>query len=524
VISAPTDIRPPELPSHEGARLAVIAAAAVAATSGALAGGNFGLVGAAVGVGLAGSALFGTKLLEWRTLVLVVLAIVLFVPSRRIVLAVQLPFDPEPYRLFVATVFVLWLVALLVDPAVRLRHTPFDWPLGLLFAAILLSEATNPGLINLYGQQVVKSLSLILSFLLLYYFVTSVFTTRADVEFLVKALVAGTTVVAIAALVERATGFNVFSLERHVPGLAFVADVSQSVATERDGAVRVLASAEHPIALGALFALVTPLSIYLGSRRRLWLMSSVALVLAASATVSRTPVLMLVAVAAVFFLLQRGATMRLLPLVPIAVAFVYLAAPNVIEPTVSAFFPSGGLLAEQSTNVNEGGSGTAGRLADLRPALEDVEKRPIFGFGYGTRVIDTNQSAGYLPDGRYAGVLDDQWLGSLLDLGIVGVLALVWLFTSSYRRLACVSRARGAADAWLAAALAASAVSFAVGMVFFDAFAFTQVTIVFFFVLALAGVFLRTLDPGARPAIVAAPAGAARLAWRRRYALSLRER
>jgi len=524
VNSAPTELRPRELPSHEGARLAVFAAAAAAATAGALAGGNLGFLGAVVGIGLAGSALFGAKLLEWRTLILVVLAIVLFVPSRRIVLAVQLPFDPEPYRVLVATVFVVWLVALLVDPALRLRHTPFDWPIGVFFAAILLSEVTNPGLINLYGQHVVKSLSLILSFLLLYYFVTSVFTTRGEVEFLVKALVAGSTVVATAALVERATGFNVFSLESHVPGLAFVADVSQSVATERDGAVRVLASAEHPIALGALFALVTPLSIYLGSRRRIWLMSTAALVLGAAATVSRTPVLMMAAVAVVFLLLQRGPTMRLLPLVPVAVAFVYLAAPNVVEPTVSAFFPSGGLLAEQSTNVNEGGSGTAGRLADLRPALADIEKRPFFGFGYGTRVIDTNQSAGYLPDGRYGGVLDDQWLGSLLDVGIVGVLALVWLFVSAYRRLSHVSRADGGAEGWLAAAFAGSTVSFAFGMFFFDTFAFTQVTIIFFFVLALAAVFLRTLDPDAKPVVVAPPTWAARLARPRRYALSLRPR
>ena len=109
-------------------------------------------------------------------------------------------------------------------------------------------------------------------------------------------------------------------------------------------------------------------------------------------------------------------------------------------------------------------------------------------------MVDTNRSAAYLPDGRYGGILDNQWLGSLLDVGALGVCALVWVFLAGYRRFVRVARADAGDDGWLAAALAAAAAAFAAGMLFFDAFSFIQVTIVFFFVLGLGAVLLRTVE------------------------------
>jgi polysaccharide biosynthesis protein PslJ len=141
------------------------------------------------------------------------------------------------------------------------------------------------------------------------------------------------------------------------------------------------------------------------------------------------------------------------------------------------------LIREQS--YDEGA--TAGRVADLGPALDRWSQKPFFGSGFGTTVADPNASKE-----SESQILDDQWLGSLLEVGAVGVLALLFLWVGTVRRLnRWGRRARDPNDYWLSTALAASIIAFAVGMLTFDAFAFIQVTFFAFVMLGLAGVLTR---------------------------------
>ena len=73
---------------------------------------------------------------------------------------------------------------------------------------------------------------------------------------------------------------------------------------------------------------------------------------------------------------------------------------------------------------------------------------------------------------------------------MVGVFAWVWLYSRFIRRLAEAKR-DPSSDGVLAAALAASAAAYAVGMFFFDAFAFIQVTFLLYFILGLGASLLR---------------------------------
>jgi O-antigen ligase len=151
--------------------------------------------------------------------------------------------------------------------------------------------------------------------------------------------------------------------------------------------------------------------------------------------------------------------------------------PGTLESLKQAFFPKGGLVAQQKTGAGTYGSG---RVADLSPGLATFKRRPLVGQGYGTRITQRSDPKVNAP------ILDDQWLAFGLETGALGVLALLWLFGRAVRRLGSVARRDAGLDGWRAATLAAAICGFAAGMVTYDAFEFIQVTIVVFLLLGLA--------------------------------------
>ena len=135
------------------------------------------------------------SLFRWHSLVGLILAVVLFVPIGRYKLPGSLPFNLELYRVVVALVVAIWLASLLVDTRVRWHSTPFDRPLLLLLACILMSEITNPGRVNLYGSHVAKTLTFFLSFVLVYYVVATQVRRRESIDFLLRFLTVGGAVI-----------------------------------------------------------------------------------------------------------------------------------------------------------------------------------------------------------------------------------------------------------------------------------------------------------------------------------------
>jgi len=420
-------------------------------------------------------------LLAWQTLLGYVLVVILFVPIRRFVVNSGLPIQLEPYRILVAVVLLVWLAALLVDPKVRWRRTGAEGPLVLYLVAIAGSLALN--LPRVVGQgltpEVVKKLWLFASFLLIIFFVASALRTRRDVDRTLMLIVGGGAIVALFSIIEWRTHFNPFNhIDRIVP--IFRLDPTALDTLSRGTAVRTTASAEHPIALGAMLVMLLPLAIYLFRRRgeRIWLVAAATLTMGALATGSRTAAVMLLVELLIFFWLKRQETIRLLPLLlPLAVV-VQVAMPGTLGTFRAILFPENGLVAEQSYAQGTG----AGRVADLGPSLSEWSRTPIFGQGFGTRLSSPNDKL------QNARILDDEWLGQLLELGAVGFLALIWLYVSIVRRLGRLAKRDSSADGWLAAALAAAIGSYALGMLTYDAFSFTQVTFLAFVLIGISGV------------------------------------
>ena len=159
-----------------------------------------------------------------------------------------------------------------------------------------------------------------------------------------------------------------------------------------------------------------------------------------------------------------------------------IVMPGTLGTFRAILFPEQGLIAEQQGG--EGGSGS-GRIADLGPSLEEWSRTPLFGQGFGTRLTSESDTV------VNAKILDNEWLATLLEVGAVGALCLLWLYVRSVRMLARAGKPDESPHGWLLTSLAAAIAAFAVGMLTFDAFSFIQVTFLSFILLGAGAVALR---------------------------------
>ena len=449
-------------------------------------------------------------LLRWDVLTGLLIAVILFIPIRRFVIPGNLPFQLEPYRLFVGFLIAAWVTSLLIDPRVLLRRSGLEAPLWLFVGAAAASVLSNFDYLATGAQyldpatravtagsldsNIVKAFTFFLSFVLVFYVIISVVRQPQRVDRLVKLLVCGGVVIAVFAVVESRTGINWFDrLPRVLPFLRenFLAEVPN-----RGARLRARGPAEHAIALSAALAMLVPLGAYLAvtTQKVRWWVGTGVLTLGALAAVSRTGVIMLAVAGLVFLWVRPREVKRLWPALIPALVLVHFAIPGTLGTLKQSFAPPGGLLAEQrvlSVNAEPGG----GRLADIAPSLGEWWERPLVGHGLGTRVTVFDRGSGQLPN---AIVLDNQWLGTLLETGLVGAAALAWLITRFLRRVLREARRDRSARGWLLGAIGASVAGLAVGMFVFDAFSFVQVSFLLFILMGLGVVTLQSERPRTR--------------------------
>jgi hypothetical protein len=480
---------PPVSPaaSPEGSRRGEIAlwlfvAFAIAATLGATQRGlHPGVVLGACVVALV-IVSYQSFLLSWQTMLGAILVVILFIPIRRYTVAAGAPIELEPYRILIAVVLGCWFLALAADPDVRWKVTGYGPPIAMLWLGILASIALNLGRVNEMSDFVLKQITFFASYFLVLCFVVSVVRRGAQLDRMIKLLVGGGALIALAALFEWKTGTNLFNgLGRVMPFLIYQ-DIGDAMV--RGTGARALASAQHPIALGAALIMLLPLSGYLFQRTRkpIWLVCGALLTLGALATGSRTAAVMLVVVVITFAWLKRAEMIRMMPVWLVLLVVIQGVMPGTLASFKFILNPAY-MIEEQSTEMGTG----SGRIADLGPSLgEWAGGNPFVGQGFGTRITSAIDPTGG------AQILDNQWLGTLLEIGAIGFLGLLWLFCRAIRRMA--QRARNAIDddeSWLATALCASILAWTIGLFTYDAFAFIQVTFFAFILLGFASIVYR---------------------------------
>src|SRR2546423_651242 len=183
----------------------------------------------------------------WRWGVAALVLIIWLIPVKIYTLPVTLPFQLEAYRLTILVMLFAWLLASLGGRA-RLTAGGLGRPVVLLGGAAIASVAVGiarshePGVATLS----LKTLSYFLSFLIAFLLISSTIKTFRDIEVITAAMVLGGAVVAIGAIYEYRTGYDVFDhLRKWIPILR---QVSGKDTVVRRGRLRVYASSQHPIA------------------------------------------------------------------------------------------------------------------------------------------------------------------------------------------------------------------------------------------------------------------------------------
>lgn len=448
---------------------------------------------------------------DWRRVIIALLFVLFLIPNDgRYTLPIGLPFQLEPYRIVVGIFLVGWIASLLADRRVRFRGTAFDGPLVLLTLTVIGSEVVNPSRVGNVTSNVIKSLWLFFCLVLVVYMIVSVIRTREVLDRVIAAMLCAGCVVAIGAVIQMKTGMNIFDHLRLFLPLDFSSAVESTML--RGGHFRATASAGHPIELSATLSMLMPFAIYLAIKRRerRWWLAFVILLLGEFASGSRTGMLGVGAMVGIFLWLRPRQTIRFWPALLPMFVLVHFVAPGALGGVYAGFFPSGGLVAQQSNTFH---GRQLSRLSRVGTSLHEYSQHnPLLGEGYGTRVsggagnyeaanIQTNSALpsatslamarGELVDGVNAEILDDQWLKTLLETGLLGVIAWLWLFARAIRRLGARAKLqRGSPDGWLPIALAAALLNFGISMGTYDAFSFIQATTFAFILIAFSSIVL----------------------------------
>jgi hypothetical protein len=428
------------------------------------------------------------RILPW--LMAVFLAMVFLVPIDAMSVPLHLGAQGNPDRVLLLVTLGLWIPVLIVGSRrvrPRLRFTRIHLWVFLFLAVCFASLALNGNELAIYTEvsPTVKKLLLLVSFAAFFVIAASVIRPREVPKFIGLMVILGV-IVAIATIIESKTRFNPFySLWKTVAPVKLPAEIDQ---LDDIGRLTVDGPTSEPLELAALLAMVFPFAVVgavdAATRRRRWLyiIASTILLAGAIATARKTSI---VAPAVGFLVLiaYRPRTMLRalrIAIVPLFIA-VHLIAPGQIGSVVSELLP-GHVNTVSTTTV---------RVARYDAVRPDIMSHLWLGRGF--------QSY----DPKKYRVLDNEYLGLLIGVGLIGTLIYFAIFGSMLRVAHPMVRGPDPLRARVALPAIAAIVVVIVSNALFDVLSFPHVSYLFFFLGALL-IAVRGRSPDVPPAPVAA--------------------
>jgi O-Antigen ligase len=303
-------------------------------------------------------------------------------------------------------------------------------------------------------------------------------TSLHDVRRVLRALTWGGAFCGVVAALQYWVSLDITPYLRELPG--FSINFENPAIVARDALNRVTGTSITAIELGVVAGMLLPLAIYLAmydterSARSRW--TPVALIaLAIPTSVSRSAVIsVLLALGVLVVLMPARQRLVALCAAPFAAIGVFMSAPGVIG-TLTAYFGAG--TSDDSVQA---------RTYDYPEVERLVDQAPWLGHGGGT----------YLPEDPML-ILDNQYLKTAIELGLVGAVVLAAFFLVPLVS-ALVARRRSGNPEFrlLCAALAGAALAAGVCSLTFDSLSFPMFANVYALVIGLIGACWRLAAAG----------------------------
>ncbi len=400
-----------------------------------------------------------------------------FIPIASTELKFHLPVDSRIDRFAIIGLVVAWFWfggdqrAFLRTRRSKLYVTAACVFLVLAVASLLLDvgRVVNLGDLNLAG----KRFALLGSFLILSWFVLTALRFE-DIRGFATYLIGLATTMSIGMLIERHTGYNIFyEWSRAILGpIAKVApsptDIHPTFGTE--GRVVVVGPTQHGLAASTMLVMVMPFAlvrVFDATKRRSWWLNAAAFALmfaAAMATDRKTALFVPVAVVIYIACYRPRQVLRLAPIgLVVLLGVVHLASPGALGKIIDL---------QQASSSNS----TTHRILDFTDVEPDVLAHPVLGRGFGT--LNPEQPSQFR-------INDNEYIDELWEVGVVGLLAFLWMILTPVLTASAAIRSREPAIASLALATSAGCVAFLVACALFDALSFPQAPYMFFLVAAL---------------------------------------
>jgi hypothetical protein len=377
----------------------------------------------------------------------------------------------SPALILGALLLPLWGVSVLMPGlGVSRTCTPVRIVVAALWATILVSFAV----MNAHAVKDLDQLNSERFLITMAAFTGVAFTAaeglrnRHDLVRVIRTAVAGSAVMAFIGILQFKPGFDLTKYLGNLPFLTARGDLT--AATVRGGFARPSSTALHPIEFGVLMGTFLVFAIYLvlydrkRSSLRRWLPLAL-IALAIPVSISRSALLVALA-GLLFFFFGTSTSIRrkALAVTGVFVCVIFVGVPGLLG-TLKGYIFAG-----------NSDSSISHRTGDFAYAAPFLRESPLIGRGAGS----------YTPiEFR---VLDDQWLVSLIEIGVIGTVALAAVVvTPMFLGRGMRKRSVSVADRTLGNAFAGAACGAIFAFVTYDALAFPTYTAMFALVLGMSG-------------------------------------
>ena len=433
------------------------------------------------------------RVLPW--LLALFLCVVWLVPYEAVDLSIPLPIDPHFDRFLLLAIGVLAIASVFANQRGTLRRpAPAFTRVVLIFAAVALASiALNADQLASVGEleQGTKKIVLLVGYVVLFYVVAMVVRPSELRNFGIL-MVGLATLAAIGTLWEYRTEYNVF-YDLADKLFSPIATVAPLPLLSLDGREDTFGPTDHGLAITTMLTLALPFAVLglLAARTRgrqiLWALVVAVILAGGLATLRKTSMIAPMAALLVLVAYRPRRMLRLAPFGVAMIVMIHIIAPGAL-----------GGVGDQLTGGFFDAGTTVGRTADYQAISPDIATHPLSGRGYGT--IDPGRADTYR-------ILDNQYLGQLLQVGFLGLVAYVGLMIAGVLLAhSVIQRARDVDARLLGLAAASGFVAFGVASALFDLFSFSQVPYLFFFIAGLCSVAASEPMPARAPALEPIPA------------------